>query len=298
MAESTPAPYLRQLVEETIGRKSIQWTVPDCGLSSAHRFSVQFDDGRKVFVKAATDEATEQWLRTEHLVLSSAERMFMPRVTAWLNGAGFRPVLLTQDLGNAYWPASHRGVTWRKGDFDLLFEGIKEIASLNHSLLLPPLKNRSIYIWPQIAAEPEFFLSLRLCSEHWFSRAIDALTEAEKTADITGDCVVHGDIRSDNICFAGAHVMFVDWSHAARGSASYDLATLLPTLYLEGGPNPYDIMPDGGGYASLGCAALIKRLVEDHSMPEWLKKVFKKLIGIELEWAAGCLGLEKVDNLP
>jgi hypothetical protein len=121
--------------------------------------------------------------------------------------------------------------------------------------------------------------------------------EAERGVDATGNCLVHGDIRSDNICFLGPKVIFVDWSHAARGSGLHDLAGVLPTLYLEGGPDPYKMMPDGGGEAAGKCAEHIERLVIDRWMPEWLKGVFKKLIAIELEWAARCLGLDEPDGV-
>lgn len=267
--------------------------MPDCGLSSTHRFSVQFENDYSVFVKAATDEETEQWLRTEHRVLSFQERKFMPRVIKWVDLPGIRPVLVTEDLSEAYWPASHAGVTWRKGDIDLLFDGLKVLSATEADPTLPALSNRRSSIWADIADDPSLFLNLKLCSKQWLNQSVNALIEAELSADVTGDCLVHGDVRSDNICFAGAQVIFVDWSHAARGNSDYDLASVLPTLHLEGGPDPYHIMPDGGDHASLASATLVRRLFEDPSMPEWLRSVFKRLIKIELEWVAKCLGLDK-----
>jgi hypothetical protein len=60
-----------------IGKKAKVWTRPDCGLSSALRFSVQFEDDSRLFVKAATDRDTEKWLRREHLALFvSGERIY------------------------------------------------------------------------------------------------------------------------------------------------------------------------------------------------------------------------------
>jgi hypothetical protein len=98
---------LRARVETAVDRKSARWTKPDCGLSAAHRFSVQLEDGSAVFVKAATDDQTERWLRTEHSVLSTMAASFMPRIVAWLDEPGTRPILLSQDLSDAHWPASH-----------------------------------------------------------------------------------------------------------------------------------------------------------------------------------------------
>lgn len=292
-----PPLYLQNLVAKAVGKKCLQWSRPNCGLSSALRFSVQLADHNRVFVKAATDTETAQWLRIEHLVLSTIQKPFMPRVIAWIDEVGTEPVLISQDLSEAYWPASHKGVSWREGDFDLLFNGIKELSAVKVAIELPSLNNQTIAIWSKIANDPSAFLNLKLCSATWLTNAITALVEAESNADVTGPYLVHGDLRSDNVCFLGSQVMFVDWSHTALGNSAQNLAMLLPTLYLEGGPAPYQLIPNGGREAALGCAAHIKRLATDASMPQWLKKVFKKLIAIELEWAAQCLGLGLPDGI-
>lgn len=295
--EILPPSYLLDIVEDIMGKKATRWTVPDCGLSSALRFSVQLEDNSKVFVKAATDEDTEQWLRTEHLVLSSAQKEFMPSVLDWIDEPGIHPVLISQDLSHAYWPASHSGVVWRDGDIDLLLGGIRELSLQTAPPGLPDLQNRHTSIWEQIAGNPKTLLQLKLCSKEWLERSIDTLIEAERDLDITGRCLVHGDIRSDNVCFLGSRVIFVDWSHAAKGYGLHDLAGVLPTLYLEGGAAPYQIMPGGGREAAGICAGHIGRLAKDHEMPQWLKIVFKKLIAIELEWAARCLNLDEPDGV-
>ena len=292
-----PPPYLQDLVETVVGKKCLQWNRPDCGLSAALRFSVELADHSRIFVKAATDVETAQWLHTEHLVLSSTQQQCMPQVIAWIDEVGTWPILISQDLNNAYWPSSHKGVTWREGDFDLLFNGIKELSTVTVPMGLQSLNNQFVTVWPKLAADPTAFLNLKLCSAAWLAKAIDALVAAESNADVTGPYLVHGDLRSDNICFLGSQVMFVDWSHAAGGNGAQDLAMLLPTLYLEGGPAPYQIMPNAGEMAALGCATHIKRLATDPSMPTWLKKIFKRLIAIELEWAAQCLSLDLPDGL-
>lgn len=289
--------HIRQIIEDSIGSKIIRLTIPDCGLSAALRASVKLENGDSVFVKAATDEQTENWLRTEYIALSSLKEPFAPCIIDWIDEPGLHPILLTQDLSHAYWPASHSGVHWREKDFDLLFEGIYKLSSLETIAGLPKLVNNPSGIWTKIASFPERFLNLKLCSAKWLNNAVDHLIEAEKKQNETGSHLVHGDIRSDNICFLNNQVVFVDWSCAASGNKNHDLATLLPTLYLEGGPHPYTIMPDGSSYASALCAGHIKRLGERGAMPNWLVGVFKKLIAIELEWAAKCLGLEKPDGI-
>jgi hypothetical protein len=296
-SEFLPPLYLEEIVKDVIRKKAVGWTVPDCGLSAAFRYSVELDDGSRVFVKAATDEETTDWLRREHFVLSTVRLGFMPYIVDWIDKPGAHPILISQDLSHAYWPASHKGVSWREGDFELLRGALKELSAVPAPAGLPELHGRSASGWSWIAANPEVFLGLGLCSERWLGKSIGALVEAEMGLDMTGSCLVHGDVRSDNICLLDSKVVFVDWSHASRGYGRHDLATLLPTFHLEGGPAPYEVMPDGGGEAAVACAAHVYRLAADGGMPEWLKAVFRRLIAIELEWAAKCLGLSGLDGV-
>lgn len=291
-----PPLYLIELVESSLRKKTVNWTVPECGLSAAHRFSVSFNDGSKVFVKAATDQLTAEWLRREQLVLSAVQEQLLPRLIDWIEVPGSYPVMLTQDLSNAYWPAGHNGVHWRPGDLEQLFAGLRRLTRLPVISDLPLLSSNQFLHWQELATDPDPFLALGLCSERWFLMSIEALTAAEGRADESGNDLVHGDLRSDNICFNGQQVVFVDWSHAAQGNARTDLARLLPTLCLEGGPRPATVMPDGGNAAAAACAVHLSRIMHE-SMPAWLKTVFVKLVAIELEWAAECLALEKPDGV-
>lgn len=221
----------------------------------------------------------------------------MPTVISWVDISDNHPVLITQDFSDAYWAAGNSRVVWRKGDIDLLLGTVKKLSTIKGFPSLKSFKNKNINIWTKIAANPNGFLKLKLCSENWLKNSIDYLIEAEKNVDETGDTLVHGDIRSDNICIIKSKAIFVDWSNAVNGSPDYDLANLLPTLYLEGGPNPYEIMPNAANLATHICATHIQRLSKTSSMPLWLNVVFKKLIAIELEWTAQCLNLDKPDGI-
>ena len=101
----------------------------------------------------------------------------MPHVIDWIDKPGIHPILVTQDLSHAYWPASHSGVTWRDGDIDLLFSAIKELSLQTAPPGLPALQNREDSLWAQIAGNPEEFLQFKLCSREWMERSIDALSD-------------------------------------------------------------------------------------------------------------------------
>jgi hypothetical protein len=85
-------PELRAQIVSALGKEPVGWHKPHTGLSAAKRFVVRFADGSSAFVKAAVDDPTEGWLRTEHEILSRIEQPFVPRLLAWTD-SGERPVL-------------------------------------------------------------------------------------------------------------------------------------------------------------------------------------------------------------
>ena len=297
-ADPTSAATIRARVERALGQAATEWEVPETGLSAAARYSVTLADRSRVFVKAATDDDTERWLRTEHLALQRVPGRFVPAVVAWLDGPDGRPILVVEDLSRAHWPASHRGVCWRGGDLVRVIAAVADLSLVRAPTAFEARAHGPAH-WPALASDGSdraAFLDLGLCSPAWLSVAAPLLVQAEATLDDTGDRVVHGDLRSDNICLDGTRVVFVDWSHAARGHPDHDLAQLLPTLHLEGGPRPVDVMPNGGEWAAAGSASLARRLLDETALPGWLAEVFIRLIAIDLEWAAASLGIPAPDG--
>lgn len=286
-----PEPLVRQ-VEEVIGEPSTEWRKPNTGLTAAHRFQVQFASGRKVFIKAATTPETAAMLRNERVALEVVPEEFTPRVIAWLEGAA-SPVLVVEDLSDGHWPASHAGVNWRSGDIERVLKAIRRLGNEQAPKGLPQTASGCELHWPQVLSAPEGFLELRLCSAAWLASWGEALARAEGSLEQTGDALVHGDIRSDNICLTEERVVFVDWSNARAGAKEYDLALFLPAAHLEGAPPPEQIWPEGGQWAAMQAGSLALRAINDVDAPDWLRRVFRRLAKINLVWAAA--GLELPD---
>jgi aminoglycoside phosphotransferase len=80
--------------------------------------------------------------------------------------------------------------------------------------------------------------------DEWARRHLDRLAELESgwPDACSGDTLVHGDIRSDNILLGPEGVVFVDWPHAAVGVPVLDLVEWAPSVRLEGGPEPEDLL--------------------------------------------------------
>ena len=299
-----PSSDLVRQVEEKLGKQGVRWHKPHTGLSPAQRFVVRFDDGSSVFVKAAVDSETERWLRTDYLMMSTLDTDLVPEVIAWIE-AGPQSVLIIEDLRDAHWPADHfrqvdgatLPVRWKPGQFELLFEALDRLSATPAPEALPALSDTFTPQWPEIAADPVPFLRLNLCTERWFASSLEQLLAAELELDLSGEALVHNDVRSDNVCFQGERVIFVDWSDACRGSPRYDLANLLGGVVLEGGPDAYEVMPDGGSFAAWRGAELARRALDETSTaPRWLIRVFRRTAIINLRWATKCLDLPAWDG--
>src|SRR5205085_1642259 len=140
--------------------------------------------------------------------------------------------------------------------------------------------------WDVIANDPEPFLSLGLVDGAWLDAHLDELRGASAAAAVDGDDLLHFDVRSDNICFARGRALLVDWNLASRGAATLDLAFWLPSLHAEGGPAPWELLPDAAEYAALlagffGCRA---GLPPPETAPT-VRAVQRAQLEVALEWA-------------
>jgi len=78
----------------------------------------------------------------------------------------------------------------------------------------------------------------------WAHRHLARLAELESgwPEACAGSTLVHGDVRADNMLLAGAEVVLVDWPHAAVGNPAFDVVAWAPSVVLEGGPLPEDLL--------------------------------------------------------
>ena len=253
---------------------------------------VELDDGRSVFVKQALDALAAGWLRAEHRVYAAVSAPFMPKLEGWQDGD--RPLLVLEDLGDAHWPPP-----WRDGDVDAVFAALEAVAATPPPAGVPALEERrdSLNGWELVAEDPEPLLSTGLCSRKWLDSALPALREAAAGCDLDGDALVHFDVRSDNLCFRDGRVLLVDWNFACAGNALIDVVGWLPSLRLEGGPEPWAILSDSGGLAALLAGYFASRagLPAPSTAPR-VRPFQLAQAQVALPWAARELDLETVSD--
>jgi hypothetical protein len=273
-------------------KRSQGWRRATGGFTPAARWVVRFDDGSSCFVKAGTEAGTAAALRREYVVYSSLQDSFIPRLLAWEDD-GSAPVLVLEDLSDAAWPPP-----WTRARIDAVLETISKVRRLESGGLPPIRDNQACQNWwPLVEAQAETFLSLGLASASWLASALPALSAAGMAAPLDGDEFVHFDVRSDNLCFAGERCVLIDWNFACRGNGAVNIATWLPSLEVEGGPQPESILPDGGALAAWmsGYWAWRAGLPPPQKSPH-VRDIQLDQLQSALPWAIRALGLPPLDG--
>jgi aminoglycoside phosphotransferase (APT) family kinase protein len=283
---------LAQRVATRLGRTVAAAYPVGGGYSAATRILVRWREGGSAFVKAATDADTANWLRAEHAIYSRGRAPFLPELLGWADD-GAAPWLAIEDLSGAFWPPP-----WSPARVEAVLETLRDVAATPASDLPSYEESRELFTgWSLVAADPERFLRLGVATASWLDRALPRFIDAERRAVLDGDALLHNDVRSDNLCFAGRGVVLVDWNWASRGNPKVDLAAWLPSLAMEGGPAPESLLPEEPELASLvaGFYAAHAGLPPPREMRA-IREFQLAMLRESLAWASRALDLEMPDG--
>jgi Phosphotransferase enzyme family len=94
--------------------------------------------------------------------------------------------------------------------------------------------------WAELAASSRVPAGL----DGWSARHLDRLADLEAgwPDAVAGPALLHCDVRSDNLLITNSAVVFVDWPHACVGAPVFDLVAWAPSVTLEGGPAPEQLL--------------------------------------------------------
>jgi hypothetical protein len=203
------------------------------GYTPALRQRARLVDGSTVFVKVPTNDVTRRMLEQEiEAYVALGRQPFAPEVLA-----ATPEVLVLEDLSRSRWPPP-----WGSGDVDRVL-ATAELVAGTATGPLPSIEERwggDIRCWGEVDVDAVAGLGF---DRGWVARLTDAGREIEASATFDGDALLHMDLRSDNLCLAGDRVVLVDWNGACRGERGLDEAVWAPSLALEGGPDPWDLLP-------------------------------------------------------
>lgn len=270
-----------------LGARPTAWRTATAGYTRNERWVVGLADGRSVFVKAAVDEMTAEWLRAEQRIYAAVSAEFLPRPLGW--EAGDLPVLVLEDLSGADWPPP-----WTPERVEAVLGTLREVAQTPppHGLASLEDAREELTGWRKVERDPTALLALGVCSREWLERTLPILLAAEDACPLAGDALIHLDVRSDNISFREGRAVLVDWSWAVRGNAVMDVAAWLPSLEAEGGPPPEAILPEAPEAAAFmsGFFAARAGLPPIPTAPH-VRAVQLAQLRTALPWAARALGL-------
>ncbi len=234
---------MRQKIELRLGHPVVAWESQPGGFSPGLASRLQVEDGSRVFVKAvhpsANPHSPDMHRREARIAAALPDSVPAPRFR-WSIDEGQKGwvVLAFEDV-----EGQHPREPWERAQLEAVLD-----AMLKLSRLLTPspiatesasdLFAKSLNGWRTLKDEPPPAL------DSWSTNNLDALADVERTAPlvVAGTTLLHMDIRSDNILVAGDRVYFVDWPHAHIGAPWVDIVTMAPSVTLQGGPEPEDLV--------------------------------------------------------
>jgi hypothetical protein len=260
--------------------------------TNTSRWRVELEGGGSAFVKLALDALAADWLRREHHVYASVRAPFLPKLLGWHDDEV--TLLAIEDLSGAHWPPP-----WPDGAVAAVLATLRDVHATAPPPKLDSLEDdrESLDGWPLVAADPRPFLSLGLVSAGWLDASLPTLAAAAAACDLAGDSFLHLDVRSDNVCLRDGRVVLVDWNWASVGNPLVDIVAWLPSLRLEGGPEPWEIVSNSGGLAALLAGFFTSRagLPPPVTAPR-VRDIQRRQGEVALSWAARELGLPDLDS--
>ena len=290
-----PEPEDVERARRALGARPVAWRPIEAhGAPSTRRSLVDLPDGSAAFVKIAAFDYVAEWFRDERVAYDAFEGApFLPRLLGW-DDDGVAPLLALEDLSAARWPPP-----WDRASVDAVIATLDQVHATTPRAPLPTAEERQFGLdsWPDLIEDPAPFLSTGLCSPAWLEQHLPTLAAASAAARIDGTASLHFDVRSDNLCFRGGRAIFVDWNHACIGNHLLDTAAFLPSLQVEGGPPPQEVLADEDGLPELA-ALLAGYFCARAGLPEipqapHVRRLQREQAGTSLPWAARLLDLPR-----
>ncbi len=234
---------LRAAVERQLGGRVVEAITQPGGFSPGVAVRLRLDDGRRAFVKAVGDVNPESpgIHRAEaHIAAALPPGTPAPRLLGCIDADGW-VILMLEDIDGRT-PT----MPWRPAELDRVLAAMTDLArALTPAPMdAPEVANRFAALgrgWRELAeSRPAGAAGL----DPWAATHLDKLValESDWAAAASGTSLAHADIRADNILLTPERVVFIDWPWACLAVPWFDLVAMLPSVAMQGGPQPDDIL--------------------------------------------------------
>ena len=260
--------HVRGEIERRLGGAVVSAVSQPTGFSPGVAARLTAEDGRRVFLKALGPEpnvdSPEMHRRESRIVPALSAVAAVPRLMwSYDEGEGGWVALVFEDVDGR-----HPMRPWRTDELHRVVAAMEDL-----SLLLTPspvpvsIAGRAsdvfateILGWRRIRDEHP---SLLARVDGWSHRHLEALVSIEDTASdlLEGNTLLHLDIRADNILLTPERAWFVDWPHACIGPAWLDVVAFAPSVTMQGGPPPEEVISGHSACLAADGAAMTAAVV-------------------------------------
>jgi aminoglycoside phosphotransferase (APT) family kinase protein len=238
--------HVRAAVEDRLGSPVVSAESQSGGFSPGTADRVVTRTGDRAFVKAvspAQNPRSAEMARNEMVIAGALPAAApVPRLRAAFDD-GEWVVLIFEDVAGR-----HPRTPWEPAEVDLAVGGLRQLARTLTPSPVPQAPAAAERLrddfggWRRVAADPPPDL------DPWVTAHLDSLvaTADRALASLSGDTLVHCEIRADNMLITPAgQVRFVDWPWGCVGPDWLDTALLAINVLVHGGDGDA-IMPAQG----------------------------------------------------
>jgi aminoglycoside phosphotransferase (APT) family kinase protein len=240
--DDAPA-WLREEVAARLGGAVVGVVTQPGGFSPGLAVRLRLADGRRAFVKAVGPDPNPDSAgihRSEARTMAALPHSApAPRLLWSLDRNGW-VALAFEDVDGV-----HPALPWRPDELRRVLDMVADLATTLTPAPpgLPPVAERlrdAFTGWRRLTAASAAGQDDLAGLDPWAVRHLRRLAalEARWPAVTEGRTLLHLDLRADNLLLTPTRVVAVDWPHAAVGAAWVDLLLLLPSVTMQGGPDP------------------------------------------------------------
>jgi Ser/Thr protein kinase RdoA (MazF antagonist) len=234
---------VRAAIESWLGSPVVSALSQPGGFSPGLAARLQAASGRRVFAKAA-GPLPNRFAASLHRREATVAAMLpadapTPRLLwSYDEGDGGWMVLVFEDIAGRQ-PAQ----PWQQTELDRVLATMEMLA---RRLTPAPLAAGQAATWFAVNGDGWRRLQEEQppALDDWSARHLGALADLEERTPplVAGDTLLHFDIRADNLLLTPERVVVVDWPHARIGAAWVDLVLFAPSVAMQGGPLPEELL--------------------------------------------------------
>lgn len=236
---------LRAAVEDRLGGRVLEAVTQPGGFSPGVAARLRLSDGSRAFVKAVGDinpDSPGIYRSEAKIAAALPPDTPAPRLLDCIDADGW-VMLLFEDIEGRM-PAQ----PWRPDELSRVLHAMARLADALSPAPIdaPPAARRFEQLgsgWRRLSEAARSGSDDLAGLDPWARGHLGDLAALESSLPeaVCGNTLAHGDIRADNILLTPGGVVFVDWPWACLAVPWFDLAGMLPSVAMQGGPRPESV---------------------------------------------------------